>query len=437
MKRIECSLGLIIILLLPHWGAAQNPITEYEGVSDPHVRVFNDTIYLYTGHDASPTDETWVMRDWRVFSTTDLVDWTLEETISPKDNYMEDNSSDCWASDAATRNGKYYFYFSDRKRGVGVMRSDSPTGPFKDALGEPLVSPMHDPTILIEDDASKTPYLVYGDKEGGGFHIARLNDDMISLAEEPKPITIHGKEWEDAPDWMDKNYLFKKNGTYYLSWGRDYAISENIYGPYECVGAVGQGYNLSEYAHGSFFSWKGQFYHIWCYYLKPGYKFRETIITYCHFDDEGEIVTDVDFLDKHFATGVGQYNAAWPKIEADWFYEKSSDINKQGNRLEGFRLTNIQDGSWVRFNNIHFDGEYNTFVAEVPFASEDGTVEIRTDSLTGELVGKALLAPSNERDKNHTISCDLKSIGDLENLYLVFRGSENFIAELDYLKFVK
>jgi beta-xylosidase len=97
---------------------------------------------LYSGHDASPKDKTWVMKDWRVFSSTDLRNWSLQKTISPKDNYMDDNSADCWASDAATRNGNYYFYFSDRKRGVGVMSAKSPTGNFKDVLGKPLVAPM-------------------------------------------------------------------------------------------------------------------------------------------------------------------------------------------------------------------------------------------------------------------------------------------------------
>ena len=61
---------------------AQNPILKGLGVSDPHVRVFNDTIYLYSGHDSSPTDKTWIMKDWRVFSSTDLID----STPSIKDN---------------------------------------------------------------------------------------------------------------------------------------------------------------------------------------------------------------------------------------------------------------------------------------------------------------------------------------------------------------
>jgi len=142
-------LQLFCVLFFCFVAESQNPIVKDIGMSDPHVRIFNDTIYLFCGHDSSPDDKTWVMKDWRVFSSTDLISWTLKQTISPKDNYMDDNTTDCWAADASTRNGKYYFYFSDRKRGIGVMQSNSPTGPFADALGKPLVSPMHDPTILV------------------------------------------------------------------------------------------------------------------------------------------------------------------------------------------------------------------------------------------------------------------------------------------------
>ncbi len=214
MKMRFCC--LVFILASSGTAYAQNPIVKDIGMSDPHIRVFDDTIYLYCGHDSHPDDKTWVMKEWRIFSSTDLINWKQEGVISTKDNYMPDNSTDCWAGDAATRNGKYYFYFSDRKRSVGVMASDSPKGPFKDALGKPLVSPMHDPTVLINDDPQKTPYLIYGDKEGGGFHIARLNEDMISTAEDPRPIQIKGKEWEEAPAWMDKNYIIQVPG-YLLS----------------------------------------------------------------------------------------------------------------------------------------------------------------------------------------------------------------------------
>jgi arabinoxylan arabinofuranohydrolase len=64
--------------------SAQNPVIKDIGMSDPHVRVFNDTIYLFCGHDSSPDDKIWTMKDWRVFSSSDLTNWNFEY------NLMED-----------------------------------------------------------------------------------------------------------------------------------------------------------------------------------------------------------------------------------------------------------------------------------------------------------------------------------------------------------
>lgn len=426
---------IIISFFLTNFIIAQNPIIKDIGMSDPHVRIFNDTIYLYTGKDDTPEDKTWVMKNWMIFSSTDLVNWKKEGIISPKDNYMDDNSTECWAGDAAFRNGKYYFYFSDRSRSIGVMEANSPTGHFKDPIGKPLVS-MHDPTILIDDDKNKTPYIIYGSKEhSDGFHIAKLNENMISLAEKPKLIIINGKEWENSPKWMDKNYIFKHKDTYYLSWGRDYAISKNIYGPYQCVGALGNGHHLSPYAHGSFFEWKGQFYHVWCYYIKSGYKYRESIITYCHFDDEGKIVTDTDFLDNHFEYGVARYNAAWQKIEAEWYYEISGNIQKQGNRQDGFVLSNIKNDNWITFSNVTFDKKYTKFVAQMALPAGGKTcIEIRTDSPTGKRIGKIKLS-TPEAFPLQEVSCKIKKVSGNKDLFLFIKGNENTTVELDWFKF--
>jgi len=269
-----------------------NPFEPASGLSDPHVRIFNDRVYLYTGVDGHPDDRDWIMREWRIFSSTDLKDWQEEGVISPAETYMGEGSTDCWAGDAAERDGRFFFYFSDNTRGIGVMSADRPEGPYRDVLGSPLVAPLHDPTILIDDDPARTPWMLYGEKSVGGYQLVRLNTDMVSVAEGPYTVRIRGREWEDAPEWMDKNYLFKRDGLYYLSWGRDYAVSETIQGPYNCVGAVGHGEGLNEFAHGSFFHWRGQDYHVWCRYLRPGYKFRELVLRPCRIG-AGRIVTDV------------------------------------------------------------------------------------------------------------------------------------------------
>jgi hypothetical protein len=296
---------------------------------------------------------------------------------------------------------------------------------------------MHDPTIIFDDDTQKTPYLVYGDKEGGGFHIARLNVDMISTAEDPRPIKINGKEWEDAPVWMDKNYLFKYQDTYYLTWGRDYATSRDIYGPYECSGAVGNGHNLSEYAHGSFFWWKGQFYHNWCYYLRPGFKYRESIITYCHIDNEGRIVTDTDFLDKHFKTGVGQYDASWPEIQAEWYYDKTPGINKKGFAEGGFITSNIVNESWLRYSNMNFEKTTHTFSARILAKKGSGQLEIRQDGPSGLLLGVVDVPKMKGHDDFVLVSGKINEVKGIKDIYLVFKGKPRSEFDLDWFSFSK
>ena len=330
------------------------------------------------------------------------------------------------------------------------MKSSSPTGPFTDALGKPLVSPMHDPTILRDDDAQKTAYMLYGDKEGGGYKVAKLNEDMISLAEQPKKIEIHGAAWEKAPHWMDKNYIFKHKQKYYLSWGQDYAISDSVYGPYKCVGSLGEGHYLGDKAHGSFFWWKGQFYHIWCYYYKEGLRYRDCLITYCHFDDEGRIVTDTKYLDEHFSYGVGQYDSSWPKIEAEWFYAKSATLTKQGSAKEGFRVANIKNGGYLHFAKMNFTQVIKKASLKIAKLKGRGRVEFRLDSVEGPLLAEIDLSKGLNsqavknilsKDKYFHFTGKADSRVDLSvplqqrDLYLKFIGDEDFSVELDWFRF--
>ena len=44
-----------------------------------------------------------------------------------------------WSPDCISRNGKYFFYFPADFQ-VGVAVADKPDGPFKDALGHPLIA---------------------------------------------------------------------------------------------------------------------------------------------------------------------------------------------------------------------------------------------------------------------------------------------------------
>ena len=255
---------ILCIVLLMSFGTilADNPIIPNQGVCDPHVHIFGGKAYLFSTHDFGRGESIYKMLDWQVFSSTDLVNWTKEFVLKPEDTYLGP-IHECYATEAATRNSKYYFYFSDQQRSTGVAVSENgPSGPYKDALGKPLLpqglttTAQYDVSVFIDDDPGKTPYLIWGytvnEKQ---YHIAKLNDDMISLAESPRPIEIKNS-WKN-----DAAHVMKRNGVYYLnSHGGEYATSDKIYGPYTYRGKF---CNDQTVDHGTFFDWNNQTFFIY------------------------------------------------------------------------------------------------------------------------------------------------------------------------------
>jgi arabinoxylan arabinofuranohydrolase len=71
------------------------------------------------------------MRDWHVFSTTDMQNWTDHGMVFSLKN-INWADSQAWASDCIDRNGKYYFYYPVEHSKIGVALPDKPYGPFTD-----------------------------------------------------------------------------------------------------------------------------------------------------------------------------------------------------------------------------------------------------------------------------------------------------------------
>ena len=68
--------ALLFLAFMTTSASAENPIIRDRFTADPAALVYQGRVYLYTGHDeATPQDKRFVMRDWRVYSSTDLVHW--------------------------------------------------------------------------------------------------------------------------------------------------------------------------------------------------------------------------------------------------------------------------------------------------------------------------------------------------------------------------
>lgn len=278
-----------------------NPIIKEKCTGDPAALVYKDKVYLYAGHDEAPNDfNFYKMNEWLVYSSSDMVHWQ-EHPVPLKVTDFSWAKADAWASQVIERNGKFYWYVTVehstiKGKAIGIAVSDSPTGPFKDALGKALITnnmTTHtdiswddiDPTVIIDDDGQA--YIFWGNTV---CHYAKLKENMIEL---DGPIqTI------DLPNFTEAPWIHKKNDWYYLSYAYQfpekiaYAMSKSITGPWEFKGILNEIAGNSNTNHQSIIEFKGKDYFI--YHngsIQPnGGSFRRSVcIDYLFYNPDGTI----------------------------------------------------------------------------------------------------------------------------------------------------
>ncbi|MBQ6903171.1 MAG: family 43 glycosylhydrolase [Lachnospiraceae bacterium] len=403
--------------------AKKNPIISRRGVCDPHVHIFRGRAYLYASHDCfdgSDSGDFDHMDDWEIWSSADLVTWTRESVVTPTDTPIGETHY-CWAVDAAEKNGKFYLYVSNHVWETYVLVSDDPGKGFVPARKTPLLprdltpTRSYDPGVFTDDDGSS--YIVFGTPVwagGDSYYIARLNDDMISLAEAPKKLMLN-----DIAD--DKPFLHKHGGTYYLSWASFYATADNVYGPYTYRGNIGLTYD-----HGSFFEWNGQQFMAFTVNESLNQPRRASGLAYIHYRESGEIVSDT--LIREY--GVGQYRAEWNQIECAW-YMKGEKVQKQTNAFSRFEVC-AEDGGFVEFPNIqgmeenavlmlHCRGMADSEITVFADGNRIGTIEVgdSSDSLSTFACYREHMLPLGLSAGTHTLRFEVRGLIHLNYFRLI------------------
>jgi hypothetical protein len=422
---------------------ANNPIVAGQGLTDPYAVVYGDRVYLYATHDYSAANRWFVMKNWWIWSSRDLVTWQESGVLQPETTFLGRPFDDCWATCAICRNGKYYWYFSAGPYEIGVVVADSPTGPWRDPLGRPLIprgltpTEQRDPNVLIADDGHA--YLVFGTYH---YFIARLHDSMLALAEAPRAVVIDhpfGPYGSGKTD--DKPSLHKRQGLYYLSWSSFYAEATNIYGPYAFRGSVIQPDrvspkfrrpNLVHDRHGNFFEFHGQWYYACNDKSQPGRSdfFRDSIITYVHFKDNGDMApVRIDEI------GVGQYDARQPRIEAeDYFSAARAEIRECP--AGGFEVRGLGPGSALCYPKVKNLEANSPMTFSVACGLPAGAViEVHAGEPRGALLGTCRVPATGGWDRFEPLSCTLRNAAGTQDICLVFRGDGRECCRLDWFTF--
>lgn len=252
-----------------HFTNKGNPLLKHYYTADPAALVEGDTLWLFAGHDFAGNQKGYKMKDWLVFSTTDMKNWTEYPVPMKITDFSWAKSGDAFAAHVAKRHDKYYWYISTNWTGIGVGVSDRPEGPYKDALGKPLLTNKDcfasthswaciDPAVFIDDD--ETAWIFWGNRE---CYYAKLKDNMIEIDGEVKQLEFDGFEFTEAP------WIHKYKGKYYLTYATEfpekiaYAMADNIEGPYEYKGILNEIAGNSNTNHQAIVEFKNQWYFIY------------------------------------------------------------------------------------------------------------------------------------------------------------------------------
>ena len=449
-----------------------NPINVMKYTADPGVMVYDDTVYVYGTNDGilesmpenPEANEYSLIHSINVMSSKDLVNWVDHGTI-PVGQDIAKWAQNSWAPTAAHKkiNGKekFFLYFANSGNGIGVVSADSPTGPFVDPIGDYLISHnttncetitwLFDPAVFVDDDG--TGYIYFGGGIPGEYddhplykdaplfeeprtlRVAKLADDMISLASEPIVL--------DAPWPYEDSGIHKVDGTYYYTYCTNWnekspfgaarigmMAAKDPLGPFEFVDTI---FNNP----GDFFTYYGNNHHTVITLHDKWYIFyhSEWLNAQIFGSPKGYRTTHVNELpyeNGKFLNATGTLEGVPQLFNVDAYETQLASLMawEAGVSTNGLGHTTVtyQKGEWTGVSQVDF--AEGASAIEVTAQSTNGAViRITTDDVDGEVIGYVTIPASEEFQ---TVTAEV-SVSGVKNIF--FLASDEVIV--DTWEFVK
>ncbi|MEO3746447.1 glycoside hydrolase family 43 protein [Plantactinospora sp. B5E13] len=440
------SVLLCLTMVVPGVARADNPIVQTIYTADPAPLVHNGRVYLYTGHDEDGS--TWfTMREWRVWSSADMVNWTDHGSPMSLATFSW-ASADAWAGHTIYRNGKFYWYVpvtnrSTGRMAIGVGVSESPTGPFRDALGRPLVENGEiDPHAFVDDTGQA--YLYWGNPN---LWYVRLNSDMISFSGGPTqiPLTAAGfgarggnsgrlTLYEEGP------WVYKRNGLYYNVFAAEccsefigYSTAPGPTGPWTYRGTVMPRQGSSFTNHAGVIDFNGGSYFFYHNGALPGGGGFTRSVAVEKFTYNADGTIPAINMTTAGAPQVGTLNP-YVRQEAEtiaWATGVETEPASGGGMNVGW----IENGDSIKVKGVAFGAGAASFSARVASATSGGRVELRLGGPNGTLVGTCTVSGTGGWQTWTTVSCPVNGATGTQDLYLRFAGGGGYLLNVDWWQF--
>ena len=456
-----------------------NPLVTYRFGADPYALVYEDRVYLYMTNDVLEYDESGNVKDntyssinkLGVISSDDLVNWTDHGEIHVAGGEGAAKwATQSWAPAAVHKvidgEDKFFLYFANNASNIGVLTSDSPTGPWVDPIGKPLITRqtpgvadvtwLFDPAVFVDDDGQGYIYFGGGVPQGqdampNTARVMKLGDDMISVVGEADVIP--------APYMFENSGINKVGNKYYYTYCTNFysgtrepgsppageiahMVSDSPMGPWTYAGTILKNpvhfFNVGGNNHHVIFEFHDR--HYIAYHAQTLSKamgvekgYRSTHLNEVVFNDDSIQTITADYK------GVPQIKPLNPyvRVEAEtigW----NAGIKTAANEsvASGRAVTDIDDGDWIGISNVDFGSEGATsFTASVAAGSMSSIIELRLEDPEGKLIGE-LAVPANGEAGFVELTTAIEKVQGEHHLFLVFRGAAGSkLMELDYWTF--
>lgn len=432
-----------------------NPLMTQRFGADPYAMEYDGRVYFYMTADAFEYEGGEVKENTygkihqiNVISTADMVNFTDHGSIEAAGSAGAAKwANNSWAPAAAWKNidgqDKFFLYFADGGGGIGVLTADSPTGPFTDPLGHGLVTRqtptcaevlwLFDPAVLVDDDGRAYLYFGGGVPEGkesapGTARVVELGEDMISLKGDPSPI--------DVPYLFEDSGIHKYNDKYYYTYCTNWQVdaegtaaygfhnaeiasleSDSPMGPFTFKEVIlenpGKLNGLYGNNHHCVFSFRGNWYI--AYHARTLEKNMGV--------EKGYRCTHVDGFDMGEDGTIGKIRMTLKGREQLGYVNPYQEVNAATMAVQGgldtvaaapdaaagisgsMAVTDIDSGDFFKVQGVDF-GEKSPKTLRISArstAEKEGLIQVRIDSLQGQVLGYMPLGTLQENTEQNTM----------------------------------
>ena len=488
-----------------------NPISANVFCADPTALEYNGRLYVYGSNDHQEflaknkkgENKYENIKSIVVFSTDDMVNWTFHGTIDTKKlcaNWVSNPwwhgygvswaPSVTWRHNAETDKDEFFLYFCNSSHGVGVLKAESPIGPWISPNNQLMVTydtpgankantnANFDPGVTVDDNG--VGWLSFGGLGPNGImpdaaRIIKLKPSMTEVDGSASVIhapyhfeanelnVIGGKyvytycsNWADrkADEW--NTYKSEHNINVSAPGGGTmcYMVSDNPLDPdsWEFKGYYGPGVAGNNHSHLQKF--QGRYYHIYHNHgsvLLDAMKkdgavdasagdYRSICVNRATVNESTATVSLVT-LNQEGVTQIKNVNpyelqqmetmatCAGVNYEDITNIKKNTKISTLGNDASENMQVNMKEGSWINVRKVDFGS--NGAVKMVLRAKGGGKIDLRTSMSPKSTLLTIDISSTDMEDHVIEIPADkLSKFKNVKNnLYFVVTEAENLYVD--------